>query len=499
MSNIKTALVLYPNQLFDTSLLPKVDLIYVVEDPLFFGVYPERQLALNKKKLILHRASMRRYVEELLWQKDLNVEYIELEQIKEPGDVLIKAQKAGFEQVILFDVNDHLLEAKLKITIDKYIENPFELKVLPTPAFMLKRSEVKEFFARPTKHKFSDFYQWQRERFNILIDKNYHPAGEKWMFDYKRSAPSTPQDTFPGFEAFGDNQYVTQAKDWVQKHFGNNPGTVDNFFWPTDHDESKQWLGDFIKNRLNHFAEYGDYINSDSMFMYHSGLSTLINSGFLTPQQVIDEVIKYNSKSPIDMVNLEGFIRRIIGWREYTRGLYVSNLISVPKSTARKGYLNPKWLNGETGLPPLDDCIKKSVNNAYLSSNERTMIVGNLMLLTGLHPVEIYKWFMSLFIDAYDWVVQPNVFAMCDFNDMGDMLDKTYIADSDYILTVSNYQKDLWCDILDGLFWNYVDKHRAMLANNPTTAHMVKNLSKISAEHRRIINYRAQDFLTSID
>jgi deoxyribodipyrimidine photolyase-related protein len=174
-------------------------------------------------------------------------------------------------------------------------------------------------------------------------------------------------------------------------------------------------------------------------------------------------------------------------------------LVNVPKSPSRVGYINPKWLEATTGLEPLDNTIRKAVTNAYLMPNERTSIINNLMMLTDIHPIECYKWFMSMLLDAYDWAVQPNVFSLYNFDDMSGMNNQSPIADSNYVLSTSNYTKDLWCDIWDGLFYRFVDRHRAMLANNKTTAFAVKNLVKITPEHRRIINYRAQDFLYSIE
>lgn len=230
MEHTKTALILYPNQLFAPELLPKADVIFVVEEPLFFGADSQQPADLHKQKLVLHRASMRRYVEETLWQKDLNVEYVELKDIEYTADVLVRAQKAGAELVIIFDPTDHLIESRLKKALDDAVETPFELKVLPNPSFMLKRGEVREFFSHKTKHKFSEFYQWQRERFNILIDSNYKPVGGKWSYDTTKPMTVPEGQTPPGFKGFGDNDYVKEAKHWVANNFTGNPGDVESFF-----------------------------------------------------------------------------------------------------------------------------------------------------------------------------------------------------------------------------------------------------------------------------
>ena len=499
MEHTKTALILYPNQLFAPELLPKADIIFVVEEPLFFGADSQQPADLHKQKLVLHRASMRRYVEETLWQKDLNVEYIELKDIEYTADVLVRAQKAGAELVIIFDPTDHLIESRLKKALDDAVETPFELKVLPNPSFMLKRGEVREFFSHKTKHKFSEFYQWQRERFNILIDSNYKPVGGKWSYDTTKPMTVPEGQTPPGFKGFGDNDYVKEAKHWVANNFTGNPGDVESFFWPTSHQEAKEWLDDFINHRLESFSSYNQTIDGQAVFLFHSGISSCLNSGLLTPKQVIESVLVYHGKHPFTLANLESFIRQIIGWREFIRGLYVTQNVNTKSfSSSATRALHPKWWAGDTGLPPFDDVTKTIKAHAYADNAERLNILINLMILSEIHPQEVYKWFSSLFIDAYDWVVSPNVYNALQLSEMGGIWPKPNIGDSEYVLSLSHYKRDAWCDTWDGLFWEFIDRHKTSLAKNPHTHHLVKQLESISPEHRRIASYRAQDFIVSI-
>jgi len=500
MKHIQTALILYPNQLFAPELLPEVDLIYVVEEPLFFGTDTEYPLALHKQKLVMHRASMRRYVEEVLWQNELNVEYVELSDIEFTADVLVRAQQAGAEQVFVFDPTDYAIESRLKKALDEGVETPFELRILPTPSFLLKHTEVRDYLTEKTDHNFADFYQWQRERFNILIDKHYKPVGGKWSYDVENREPLPAGHTAPGFNGFGDNAYVEEALKWVQKHFASNPGSVENFFWPTSHDEASKWLSEFFAERLENFGAYEEAMDGQGILLYHSGISSALNNGLLTPKQVVDAALAYHEKNPINLPSLEGFIRQIIGWREYVRGLYVTQSVSIRrgKDLGQTRSLSSQWWDGSTGIPPLDDVIKKVNQHAYAHHSERLMIVGNLMLLTEINPEEIYKWFASLFIDAYDWVIVPNIYGMSKLASLDGMVTQPYISASSYILGMSHYQKDIWCDIWDGLFWGFVENHKELLSKNPQTSTLVKQLGKISDDHRRIIGYRAQDFLTSI-
>lgn len=500
MAHIQTALILYPNQLFASELLPEADVIYVVEEPLFFGTDAQYPIALHRQKLALLRASMRRYVEEVLWQNDCNVEYIELKDVEFSTDVLVRAQKAGAEQVLVFDPTDIRLESRLKKALDDIVETPFELRILPSPSFMLKHTEVRDYFAEKTTHTFAEFYQWQRERFNILIDKKYKPVGGRWSYDTEDKKPLPIDHSTPGFNGFGDSKYVAEATKWVDKHFAGNPGNLENFFWPTSHEEAKEWLDEFLRERFENFGGYEDAIDGQSIFLYHSGISPLLNIGLLTPKQVIETVLAYHAKKPVNMPSLEGFIRRIIGWREYVRGLYVTQQISLRANNtpgcARN--LSNQWWDGTTGIPPLDDVIKKVNNGAYAHHAERQIIIGNLMILCEIKPEEIYKWFSAMFIDAYDWNIVPNIYSMSQLSDLGGVVIKPYISASNHVLSMSHYKKDTWCDVWDGLFWSFVDRHKDLLAKNPRTSTMVKNLAKLDIDRKRIIGYRAQDFLNSL-
>jgi deoxyribodipyrimidine photolyase-related protein len=471
MKQIKSALLLYPNQLFSVNLLPKADVIYLVEEPLFFGRDTSRPLNMHQQKLILHRASMRRYIEEVLWPNDINVEYIELKDIEFTADVLVRAQQAGAEVVMLFDPTDNLIESRLKKAMDETVQTPFELRILPNPSFMLKRTEVRDYFATKGQHHFADFYQWQRERFNILIDDNYRPVGNKWMLDAPRQVLQ-PDQVAPGFKAYGDNDYVTEAKKWVQEYFGGNPGSASEFFWPTSHAEASAWLNDFISGRLDSYANFKDELEPGAIMLFRSGVAAMLNCGLLTPLQIIDALLAAHRHDPIALPSLELFIRNIIGKREYVRGLYVTQTFEPKALAGQTRPLSAQWYNAATGLLPLDSVI--------------------------IDPQNMYDWFASLLVDSYDWVVAPYVYGTAQLSDLGGLYNVPYISGASHILAVSHYQKDLWCDIWDGLFWAFIDKHETALKNNPHFKTVLEHLEKITPEHRRIIGYRAQDFLTSI-
>lgn len=490
---MKTALLIYPHQLFKVEHLPDVDTVVMVEDPLFFGRDHQFPLNIHKQKIILHRASMRRYIEEVLWPNDFDVQHIELDVFMESGDVLDALNK--FEHVYVFDpVDDVLTKRLLQARRDR--EGTISLEFLDNPNFYLKDGEVREYLQKTTKHVFSDFYQWQRERFNILIDENYKPEGGKWSFDAENRQKLPQGEQLPSFQAYGDNKHVTEAIEYVNNHFPDNPGSTD-FIYPTNHQEAESWLADFVKHRIDHFGTYQDAMDKDVVWAYHSVLSSSLNIGLLHAQQVVDAVLARHDKKAIDIASLEGFIRQVLGWREYVRGQYLVNGSKMRTSNefGHRRQLTEAWYSGSLGIPPYDNMVQRLHGHGYAHHIERLMVAGNLMMLCEIRPEDVYAWFNELFIDAYDWVMVPNVYAMSQFTSDGDMTTKPNISSSNYIMNMSSYEKGEWNDIWDGLYWRFIEKHQAAFSKNPRMKMMVTQLEALNPDRKRIIGYHAEDFL----
>jgi deoxyribodipyrimidine photolyase-related protein len=494
---MKTALILYPHQLYELKILPEVHTVFMVEDPLYFGVDQQFPVHFHKQKLILHRASMRRYVEEVLYPANLNVEYVELDVLFTTADLLKRTH--GFEQLLIFDPVDTVLSKRI---LEARREDPKTppIEFLATPNFYLKDSEVRDYFGDKHEHLFADFYQWQRERFNILIDENYKPVGGKWSFDSESRKPLPKDHIVPGFAAYGADSYVADATSWVNEKFPHNPGSTD-FIWPTNHAEASKWLDEFVETRLDLFGTYEDAIDGQAPWLYHSGLSASLNIGLLQPQQVIEAALLRHQKKPVDLANLEAFIQQILGRREFMRGQYINKGDALRSSNLFKHgrKLTNHWYDGTLEIPPFDDVVNKVNAHAYAHSIERLMIIGNLMMLCEIDPVEVHKWFNEMFIDSYDWVLIPNVYGMSQFADGGtSMADKPYLSSSNYILKMSHYEKGVWSDTWDGLFWRFIDKNRDQIKHNPHMKVMLSRLESLDPDRRRIISYRAEDFLNRV-
>lgn len=491
-----SALVLYPHQLFEIENLPIVSKIYLIEEPLFFGTDLQYPLSFHKQKLLLHRASMQHYAKEYLTKNKINYKYVELSEIKHSADIFKTLATDKITNLYFFDVCDYVLEKRLKTYINQHKE--IVCKFLPSPSFILNKAEIEDFFVGKTKYSFAEFYKVQRKKLNILISEEGKPIGDKWSFDVFNRQKLPRDITIPKTVLFSEDKYIEQAKSWVNKNFSNNPGEIDEFIWPINHNQAKLWLEDFIKNKLTNFGPYEDAIDDDqSVLIFHSGLSAALNNGLLLPSEFIKAVLDSYQQDKQALASVEGLIRQIIGWREYMRAIYISYGSKLRNSNQLKhnNKLNYNWWQAKTGIIPLDNTIKKVIKYAYAHHIERLMILGNLMLLSEIEPDEVYKWFMSLFIDAYDWVMVPNVYGMSQYSDLGSMVTKPYISGSNYILKMSRYKKEPWAEAWNGLFWNFVAKHQDLLKNNLRTSMMVRNYQKFSPEKKVELKTKAGEFI----
>ena len=491
-----TALVLYPHQLFEIKNFPLVDKVYLIEEPLFFGTDPHYPLSFHKQKLLLHRASMQHYSKEYLAKNMIKYQYVEFSEIKHSAEIFKTLAKDKISDIYFFDVCDYALEKRLK----KYIDENDEIvcKFLPSPSFILNKADIEDFFVGKTKYSFAEFYKFQRKKFNILLTEDGKPEGDKWSFDVFNRQKLPKEISLPKIVKFIEDKYIKDAKLWVDKNFPSNPGEMDEFIWPINHEQAKLWLEDFINNKLTNFGPYEDAIDDgSSVLIFHSGLSAALNNGLLLPSDFIEAVLNYYQKDKATLASVEGLIRQIIGWREYMRAIYISYGSKLRNSNQleHKNKLNEKWWQAKTGIIPLDKTIEKVVKYSYAHHIERLMIVGNLMLLAEVEPDEVYKWFMSLFIDAYDWVMVPNVYGMSQYSDFGSMVTKPYISGSNYILKMSRYKKEPWAETWNGLFWNFVAKHQELLKNNLRTSMMVRNYEKFSYEKKLELKNLAQNFI----
>ena len=446
----KTAFVIFPNQLFkDTTALASIDEVYLVEETLLF-----KEFRFNKKKLILHRASMRYYAD-YLRRKGISVNYIEtISQDSDIRNLLVRLRKNSIHNFTHYDVCDNWLEKRILESCKKLSINRTEI---PTPLFLNTKKDLNAYFLNRDRFSQADFYIQQRKTRNILIDEDAKPIGGKWSFDKENRLKYPKTKSAPNLWTPKKNEYHIEAESYVEKYFSNNYGSIkDSNLFPVTHEDSEKWLKCFLVERFSEFGAYEDAIVAGETFLNHSVLTPMLNIGLLTPQKVVSDVLNFVCENNVPLNSLEGFIRQIVGWREFIRGVYVFAGSKIRSSNywGFKAPLPNSLYNATTGITPLDDSITKSLESGYCHHIERLMVLGNYMLLIESDPNRVYRWFMEMFVDAYDWVMVPNVYSMSQFADGGLLATKPYISGSNYILKMSNYKKADWCQEWDALFWN---------------------------------------------
>jgi deoxyribodipyrimidine photolyase-related protein len=334
-----------------------------------------------------------------------------------------------------------------------------------------------------------------------LLEEGGKPKGGQWTFDSENRKKIPKNTVIPApFPEAVPNAYISEAITYVSQHFTDNPGSSDmpfsGAYYPVTHAEAQAALDLFLRERMHLFGDYEDAIKAQEKTLFHSILSPLINVGLLNPLDVVARVAA--SKGPLNSV--EGFIRQIIGWREFVQLLY--RKISVQQRTTNYwGFTNEMpaaFYTGKTGLEPIDQTIRKLLKTGYNHHIERLMMLGNFMLLCEIKPDAVYRWFMEMYIDAYDWVMVPNVYGMSQFSDGGLMTTKPYICGSNYILKMSDYPKGEWQEIWDGLFWRFLDKQRETFRKNPRWAMLISTWDKMPLEKKETHVNNAEAFLNQL-
>ncbi len=492
--------LIFPHQLFDPHpAIAKSREIALIEDTLFFGDPHASPGRFHRQKIVLHRASIRAFANKLRDQGH-QVEVIEYDRERTISEILKTFAKEGFDHFHVCEFYDFLLEKRVRRFADEH--DGISLTVHDSPMFVTPRDWANTHFDNRKKPFMAKFYEEQRKRMNVLVDADGNPIGGQWSFDEdnrkpmpKRGGLDVPPD--PATSQSDDVKAVIQQ---VGEQFSDYPGDEKNFDYPVTHEAAEEWLEDFLTWRFDRFGPYEDAVSQNERVLFHSLLTPMMNIGLLTPQQVLDRALEFAKENDTPMNSLEGFVRQIIGWREFMALMYARHGVEM----RTKNFFNhtrdiPKsFWTGETGIDPIDTTIKRVNDHAYAHHIERLMITGNFMLLCGFEPTQVNDWFMELFIDAYDWVMVPNVFAMSQFADGGMFTTKPYISGSNYVCKMSDYKKSEWCEIWDGLFWRFIAGHDEFFRGQYRLSMMVRNLDKMPDEKRTRLFGKAEAFLDGL-
>lgn len=498
--------IVFPHQLFaeHPAIIPGRP-VWLIEESLFFTAMP-----FHRQKLVLHCASMRAYAD-LLRDRGISVEYIDFtlpeHDIRKLGE---KLRHEEVEEVHIAEVSDDWLSRRLTATLQKA---GCRIKEYPSPGFWNSVQDIRSFFEGRQRFHQTDFYIHQRKSKGLLLDPEGKPLGGKWTFDTDNRKRFPKGQKIPGRPITNGDEYTKDAISVVNRIFPNNPGHPDfgeseGYPWAWTHAASEQLLDRFLQERLRGFGDYEDAMIRTEEFLHHSVLTPMLNIGLLTPEQIITRTIDFASGNDIPLNDLEGFIRQITGWREFIRGVY----LVAGRQQRKRNYWGFKrripdaFWTGDTGIAPVDDVIKKVLKTGYAHHIERLMVLGNFFLLCEFDPDDVYHWFMALFIDAYDWVMVPNIYGMTQFADGGMMTTKPYISGSNYILKMSDWKESLipatgngWTETWDALFWRFMDVHRDFFLSNPRLGMLVRTFDQSPVEKREKHRRIAEGFLASLD
>ncbi len=465
-------------------------------------------LRYHQHKLVLLYSAMRHYAEELR-QAQKQVWYHQLEDgIGDYFDALerfCKNQKPS--SIIVMEPNEWGMQSILP-HLAKGLGVAIE--IIPSEQFLVTRGDFKAWAGSKTNLLMATHYQFQRKRLNILLDEKGKPEGGSWSFDEDNR--KTANDfkkaklTAPPLPAIARSAITQKVISQVTKHWSSHPGQASTFWLPVTRRESLQWLAHFIENSLPHFGAYEDVMIDGEKTLYHSVLSPLLNIGLLTPQECVEAALKAYQDKKAPLASVEGYVRQIIGWREFINGVYWLEMPEYQDLNFLKATRSlPAWIySAKSPLNCVSRCIQQASETGYNHHIQRLMVLGNFFILSGCEPKAVLAWYKEMYVDAYDWVMQPNVLGLVLYADGGRFATKPYIAGSGYISRMSNYCAG--CQYkpaiktgpqacpFNYLYWNFFAQHSEKFKNNHRINMMVKTWEKKSVVEKEEIQASAKSF-----
>ena len=467
---MKAALVLATQQFdqhpaFDD---PEIDLVLFVESDAAF-----RRRRYHSHKIVLLLSAMR-HTADRVGASGRRVERIALEE-----DV-------GYLEGLRRLVEEHEIDAlawmsATDLGIDRRLlrfcrDAGLRTRVYPDGLFLTPAADVDEWFATHVTARMEDFYRWQRRRTGILMDGGA-PTGKRWNFDAENREP-LPRGGIevPALPSLEPDDITNAAIAEVAERFADAPGDAAEFWLPTTPDAARDWLDDFVGRRLASFGRYEDAMAADEPFLFHSVLSPLLNVGLLTVDEVVAAALAAGDDVPL--ASLEGFVRQVIGWREYMRGAYRAMPdLRTANHFALTRELEPWWYTGR-GIPDelpiaVRTVLERVHRWGYAHHIERLMVLGNWFLLQGYNPRAVYDWFCALFVDAYEWVMVPNVQGMSQYSDGGRVATKPYISGGAYLQRMGSWwgsATEARDSVFTSAYWDFLDAHEDQLTGNPRLA-----------------------------
>ncbi len=494
MSGSRPLLVVLGNQLFPLACLEawRGTPVFMAED-VGLCTYVRH----HQQKLVLFLAAMRAHAAALR-KVGFSVDYRELDHGgEEPYETRLReaVRTADADTLVHFEIEDRFFEARIAAFVEAH---GLQREVLPSPMFLCPRATFADFVERSGAHpRMADFYRGERRRLGVLVDARGRPVGGKWSFDAENRKRLPRDVTPPEIDWPEPDASTREVIALVRARFAEHPGDARDFRWPTTRAQALAWLDAFVDGRLVGFGSYEDALTTRSVTLFHSLLSPLLNVGLLTPHEVLERVLATAQARDVPLNDLEGFVRQLIGWREFVRGIdrHFGAWQEAGNFWDHHRRLGPAWYDATTGIPPLDDAIRAALDTGWAHHIQRLMVLGNLMTVCEIEPRAAWRWFMELFVDSSDWVMGPNVYGMALYSDGGLFATKPYLCGANYLLKMSDYPRGDWCDVVDGLYWRFIARHREFFAGQPRLAVMPRTLERLDPARRERIFAAAEAFL----
>ena len=464
----------------------------------------------HKRKLVLLFSSMRHFAAELR-KRGLEVDYYALEPEGSQGNFrdalrthVERYRPSALAMMELLD-RGHADEAT---SLAAGVGLP--LRVTPTTMMLTDRRTFAQEQSGKERLLMEHHYRSIRTRLGVLMDGD-RPTGGKWNMDNENRRRLPRGTPIPAPRDFPPDAITTEVIAMVNRVFGDHPGEADAWNLPVTHRDAIAWVDDFVQHRLPQFGTYQDAMLADESLLFHSLISPFLNIGLLSPLHLVKRVEHAYEEGAAPLNAAEGFIRQVIGWREYVYGISWMRMPELAEANAL-GAQRPLpgfFWSAETPMRCLGCCLRQALTTGYLHHIQRLMIISNFATLTGLRPRSLLDWFMTLFLDAYEWVMVPNVMGMGLYADGGRMSSKPYISSGAYINRMSDYCSSCSYSVKERtgaracpfnyLYWNFLLEHRVRLGSNPRMGVAYRTLAKKTATEIRSIKASAQQFLETLN
>jgi len=463
----------------------------------------------HPKKIIFIFSAMRHFAQELQ-SLGFSVHYTKLDDKQNTQNIsteLLRISKSlGCEKIIITKPGEYRLLKELES-----IDSQIKLELREDDRFYCTLDEFSSWIKSSKVYRLENFYQLMRKKHNVLLDLDGKPEGGKWNYDVLNRKPIKKNLKIPPPPKFEADKITQDVINLVKQRFDKNFGSAEPFWFAVTQKQAQEAMDDFVQNKLATFGDYEDAMLEQDGFLFHSILSMYINVGFLEPKKIIPIIEQKYRQGLVPLNSAEGYIRQIIGWREYVRGIYWTFMPDYTKKNYFEHHrkLPEFFWSANTDLNCIKKCIEQTRDESYAHHIQRLMIIGNFSVLTELEPSEVASWFLAVYADAYEWVELPNVYGLALYADGGTMASKPYVSSGNYIKKMSDYCDGCKYDVdlksgkdacpFNYLYWNFFIKNREKVSGNPRNFVIYNTIKKMTPEKIAQIKKDSKEFLKNLD